>query len=161
MSFLKLLAFLSVNPSANSLSTSLHPFHMKPTTPYSFSTTLDLPLTEARSVVVAALKTEKFGLISEIDIQAKLQEKLGIEHPPHVILGACNPKLAHEALTDNPDVALALPCNVVLREEAGKTVVSALLPSVALKPFEGLKVQETSCTAEEGLSRVFDVLSSG
>ena len=127
-------------------------------TAYSFEVTLPLPITEAREQVLKALKSEKFGLISEIDIAAKLKEKLGIEHPPHVILGACNPQLAHQALTDNPDVALALPCNVVLREADDKTIVSALLPSVALKPFEGLKVQESSCTAEEALLRIFDSL---
>lgn len=132
---------------------------MKPSTPYSFETTLNLPLQEAREKVLSALKEEQFGLISEIDIAAKLREKLGIEHPPHIILGACNPKLAHQALVENPDVALALPCNVVLREQDGKTTVSALLPSVALKPFKGLKVQESSCTAEEKLSRVFDSLT--
>ena len=134
---------------------------MKPSTPYSFETILELPLLEAREKVLSALKEEQFGLISEIDIAAKLREKLGIEQPPHVILGACNPKLAYQALAENPDVALALPCNVVLREQNGKTMVSALLPSVALKPFKGLKVQESSCTAEEKLSRVFDALTTG
>lgn len=133
---------------------------MKPTTAYSFEVTLQIPITEAREKVLEALKLEKFGLISEIDIASKLKEKLGIEHEPHVILGACNPQIAHQAITDNPDVALALPCNVVLREAEGKTIVSALLPSVALKPFDGLKVQESSCTAEEALSRVFDSLIS-
>ena len=132
---------------------------MKPSTPYSFEVTLPLPISEAREKVLEALKTEKFGLISEIDIAGKLKGKLGIDHEPHVILGACNPQIAHQALTDNPDVALALPCNVVLREIEGKTIVSALLPSVALRPFEGLKVQESSCTAEESLSRVFESLS--
>ena len=133
---------------------------MKPVTPYSFSVTLNLPLSEADSVVRSALKAEGFGVISEINIAEKLKEKLGIDHPPHMILGACNPKLAHQALEDNSDVALALPCNVVLREVDGGTIVSALLPSVALKPFEGLKVKETSCTAQEALSRVFDALSA-
>ena len=132
---------------------------MKPSTPYSFEVMLQLPITEARETVLEALKLEKFGLISEIDISAKLKEKLGKDHEPHVILGACNPQLAHQALADNPDVALALPCNVVLREVDGNTIVSALLPSVALKPFEGLKVQESSCPAEEALSRVFNSLS--
>ncbi len=132
---------------------------MKPSIPYSFEITLSLPLTEAREKVVEALKQEKFGLISEIDISAKLKEKLNVEHSPHVILGACNPQLAYRALEDNPDVALALPCNVVLHETNGQTTVSALLPSVALKLFEGLKVQESSCAAEEALSRVFDSFS--
>jgi uncharacterized protein (DUF302 family) len=122
---------------------------------YSFEIMLPFSLKEAEAKVREALQKEKFGVISEIDIQEKLQEKLGVEHPPHKILGACNPQLAHQALQDNIDVALALPCNVVLLEEDGQTHVSALLPSVALKPFQGVKVQQTSCTAEEALERVF------
>lgn len=131
---------------------------MVPTTDYSFWMTLPFPLPEVEKKVRDALLKEKFGVISEIDIQAKLKEKLGIDHPPHKILGACNPKLAHEALQDNIDVALALPCNVVLREENGQTNVSALKPSIALEPFQGLKVHETACKAEEALERVFDDL---
>lgn len=133
---------------------------MKPATAYSFEIVLNSSLHDADTVVRAALKEEGFGIISEINITAKLKEKLGVDHYPHVILGACNPKLAHQAITDNPDVALALPCNVVLREENGKTIVSALLPSVALQPFEGLNVQKSQCTAEESLGRVFDALST-
>jgi len=116
-------------------------------------------LSEAEIIVRQTLQQYQFGIISEIDIQAKLKEKLGVDHPPHKILGACNPKLAYEALQDNPDVALALPCNVVLREEHGKTLVSALLPSVALKLFEGNRVRETASKAEEALTRVFDALA--
>lgn len=133
---------------------------MKPATPYSLEITLPLPLSDARTKVVEALKQEKFGLISEIDIAEKMKEKLGIEHNPHVILGACNPQIAYQAISDNPDVALALPCNVVLREVDSKTIVSALLPEVALKPFEGLEVQKSSCKAQEALSRVFDSLEN-
>jgi len=133
---------------------------MEPATDYSFSTIISKPITEADELVRFALKEEGFGVISEINMSEKLHEKLGVDYPPSIILGACNPKIAYQALQDNPDVALALPCNVVLREEDGKTIVSALLPSVALKPFEGLKVQESSCTAQDALSRVFDVLSA-
>lgn len=131
---------------------------MVPTSPYSFWMNLPFPLPEAETKVREALQKVGFGIISEIDIQAKLKEKLGVDHSPHKILGACNPKLAYEALKENPDVALALPCNVVLREEKGETHVSALKPSVALEPFKGLKVQETACKAEEALERVFDDL---
>lgn len=129
-------------------------------TSYSFGIMLSLVLPEAEKEVREALRKEKFGVISEIDIQAKLREALGVVHPPHKILGACNPAMAYGALQDNMDVALALPCNVVLREEEGGTYVSALLPSVALQPFKGLKVQEASCAAEEALSRVFQMLKS-
>ena len=144
--------------SVNFLFPSLY-LSMEPTTAYSFSLTLPLPLPEAESKVREALQKEKFGIISEIDIQAKLKEKLGIEHYPHKILGACNPQLAYEALQDNVDVALALPCNVVLREENGRTHISALLPAVALQPFTGSSVGATARTAQEALNRVFDALS--
>ena len=133
---------------------------MEIATTYSFSTTLPIPLSEADPKVRDALKAEGFGVISEIDMAAKLKEKIGVDYPPSITLGACNPNLAYQALDDNPDVALALPCNIVLREENGKTIVSALLPSVALKPFEGLKVHESAKTAEDNLSKVFDILSS-
>ena len=128
-------------------------------TTYSLSATLAGSITEVDPIVRKALQQEGFGIISEIDISAKLTEKLGVEHPPHLILGACNPGLAHKALEENVDVALALPCNVVLREEGESTIVSALLPSVALKPFQGIKVQESSCTAEAALTKVFDSLT--
>lgn len=133
---------------------------MKSTTAYSFSCTVPFPLSQAEVTVREALQKEKFGIISEIDIQAKLKEKLGIEHYPHKILGACNPQLAYAALEDNVDVALALPCNVVLREEGERTIVSSILPTAALKPFEGAKVHETASKAEEALGRVFDALTA-
>lgn len=132
---------------------------MPPTTDYSFTATFPLPLAEMEKHVRAALEKEHFGVIMEIDIQATLKKKLNIEHPPHKILGACNPQMAHAALEENPDVALALPCNVVLHEKDEEvTTVSAMLPSIALKPFKGLRVQETACTAEKALENVFDDL---
>ena len=127
------------------------------TTEYSFTATFPFPLSEMERHVREALAKKQFGIIMEIDIQETLKKKLGIEHPPHKILGACNPKLAHTALENNPDVALALPCNIVLYEkDKCITTVSAMLPSVALKPFKGLKVQESACSAEEALENVFD-----
>ncbi len=132
---------------------------MTTTTDYSFTATIPFPLAEAESHVRSALEKEHFGIIMEIDIQATLKKKLNIEHPPHKILGACNPKMAHEALEDNPDVALALPCNVVLYElHKGVTTVAAMLPSIALKSFKGVGVQKTACTAEKALERVFNDL---
>lgn len=133
---------------------------MEPATPYSFSLSLPLKLSEAETIVRQALQRHQFGIISEIDIQAKLKEKLGVDHPPHKILGACNPKLAYQALQENLDVALALPCNVVLREEAGRTIISAYLPTVALRPFSGEKVCETADIAQKALAEAFDELSS-
>ena len=127
--------------------------------PYTFSVRLPLSITAAEQGVRSELKRELFGIISEIDIQAKLREKLGVEHPPHKILGACNPKLAYQALRENTDVALALPCNVVLEERDGQTTVTALFPSAALRIFKGHKVRESEQAAETALKRVFTALT--
>ncbi len=133
---------------------------MTPSASYSLEVILTLSMGEAETAVRDALQREGFGIISEIDITAKLKEKLGVDHPPHKILGACNPKLAYQALQDNIDVALALPCNVVLREEGDHTIITALLPSIALRPFMGASVQDAAKKAEEALHRSFNHLVS-
>lgn len=133
---------------------------MKAANGYSISMTLPLSIAAAEQQVRQALAAQKFGVITEIDIQATLKQKLGVTHAPHKILGACNPQIAHAALEENEDIALALPCNIVLLEKAvGITTVSAMLPSVALQPFRGLEVQRAACTAEEALHAVFAGLS--
>lgn len=92
-------------------------------------TTLDLPIDEAKDAVRARLATEGFGVLSEIDVGRVLSEKLGSERPPLVILGACNPVLADRALAAEEDVALVLPCNVVLSvDDQGGTRVRAVDP---------------------------------
>lgn len=132
---------------------------MPPTTDYSFTAIFPLALPEMEAHVRSALEKKHFGIITEIDIQATLKKKLNVPHPPHKILGACNPQFAYDALQENVDVALALPCNIVLYEaDKGITTVSAMLPSVALKPFKGLRVQEAACKAEAALENVFDDL---
>lgn len=119
--------------------------------------TLSLPLREAEPLVRSALQAEQFGIITEVDYQQRFLEKLGIDHPPHKALGACNPQLASEALHLNADVALTLPCTVVLREAGGATIVTALRPTVALEPYGDL-VQPIATRAERALGRVFDHL---
>ena len=86
----------------------------------------------ARASVQTALSSQGFGVLTDIDVQATLREKLGVEVPEHVILGVCNPQLANEALSQNPAVGLLLPCNVTLRQVGGEIVVSWLRPTLAL-----------------------------
>ena len=87
-------------------------------------TSRDLPAVVERCR--AELAKEGFGVLCEIDVQATLREKLGVEREPYTILGACNPSLAHEALTAEPQLGTLLPCNVVVYERDGETVISAI-----------------------------------
>lgn len=97
---------------------------------YGRTVLLDGPVDAVIPKVKEALKAQGFGVLTEIDVQATLREKIGAEVAPYVILGACNPRLAHRALELEPEVGLLLPCNVVVREHEGRTVVSALDPGV-------------------------------
>jgi uncharacterized protein (DUF302 family) len=97
------------------------------TTPdYGYIRNVPLGFDEAASRAEAALKGEGFGVLCRIDIQAKLKEKLGVEFPRYVILGACNPPLAHHALQEEIDLGLLLPCNVIVYEHDGQVRVGAV-----------------------------------
>jgi uncharacterized protein (DUF302 family) len=98
---------------------------------HSYGFTLKTPLSyeEAIAAAAAALKTEGFGVLTEIDVQATLKQKLAAEVAPYIILGACNPPLAHRALIAEPEIGLLLPCNVIVYvDSAGITTVSAIDP---------------------------------
>ena len=91
---------------------------------------LDVPYDDAIPRVKDALKDQGFGVLTEIDVRLTLKEKLDLDVEPQVILGACNPQLAHRALEIDPRIATLLPCNVVVRTENGHTVVEALDPRI-------------------------------
>ena len=98
---------------------------------YSMTITLDLPYEQAVPAVKAALLEQGFGVLTEIDARATLKEKLGHDMEPYVILGACNPQLAHRALDVDRQIGLLLPCNVVVRADGdARSIVSALDPQV-------------------------------
>lgn len=99
---------------------------------YGLGTTVALPYAEAITRTKAALKEQGFGVLSEIDVRATLKEKRNIDFRPYVILGACNPDLAHRALESELDIGLLLPCNVVVYEVDGGSLVEAIDPERAL-----------------------------
>ena len=95
-------------------------------TGYTLSATTELGFTETAERVREELKAEGFGILCEIDVQATLKEKLGVDGEPYLILGACNPPLAHQALEAEPDLGTLLPCNVVVYRRDGETHISAI-----------------------------------
>ena len=119
--------------------------------------TVDVPFEEAVSKVRGALKDEGFGVLTEIDVTATMREKLGADIEDYVILGACNPPLAYSALGVDRSIGLLLPCNVVVRAGAGRTVVEALDPQVMVQ-LTGLS--ELVPVADEAASRLDRVLAA-
>jgi uncharacterized protein (DUF302 family) len=100
---------------------------------YTLSTTLDRPYEETVRAVRIALEAQGFGVLTEIDLRATLKKKLDVDVAPQVILGACRPQLAHEALQVDPSIATVLPCNVVVRAvDDATTVVEALDPDAMM-----------------------------
>lgn len=101
-------------------------------TSYVIARDTDLPFGRALERARALLQEAGYGILSEIDVRAKLEEKLGIEREPYVILGACNPPLAKQGLDAEPDLGALLPCNVVVYEREGRTRVAAVEPGAML-----------------------------
>ncbi len=127
---------------------------------YGFTTTLDTDFDSAVERVTDALKEEGFGVLTTIDVQATLKAKLGLEKAPYKILGACNPKLANQALEAEPDIGLLLPCNVVVRQgEDGKIVVGFMDPASVLGLVDRPELGSLGAEVKAKLERVAGALA--
>ncbi len=121
---------------------------------------LNLPYAQAVQKTTDALKAEGFGVLSQIDMQATLKQKLDVDFRRYVILGACNPPLAHRALSANLDAGLLLPCNVTVYEEGDSSVVTAVDPVEMLGVLKGDPVaHEVAVEARTRLQRVIASLN--
>lgn len=133
---------------------------MKVETPYTFGTRIAGSPSTVRPLVEAALRAEGFGVLTEIDVAATLKAKLGVERPAYLILGACNPPLAHRALEIEPSVGALLPCNVVLRADGDGTVVEAIDPSAAMSVGGDAAIAEVASEARGRLQRVIAAIEA-
>lgn len=132
----------------------------QPGTHYAIARTVPLSFEEADRRVRDALQAEGFGVLTEIDVSATLQKKLGVDFPRYAILGACNPGLAHKALQAEPDVGLLLPCNVVVRAlPDGQTLVEALDPVLQLGVADAPDLEPIAMDVRERMRRVIDSLA--
>jgi uncharacterized protein (DUF302 family) len=128
---------------------------------YTFGTVVDRPIETVRAEIGDALRAEGFGVLTEIDVQATLREKIGVEREPYLILGACNPHLANRAIEADPSIGALLPCNVVLRAEGERTHLDIMDPIAALSLTGVGAVADVAAEAGERLHRVVAAMEAG
>ena len=123
-----------------------------------FQSTINLPYEAALEKVTAALKAEGFGILTSIDVKETMKKKLDVDFRKYTILGACNPPLAHKALTARPDVGLLLPCNVILYEEGAGTVVNIIDPMSMTEFIQDPALDLVADEARNRLKRVAEAI---
>jgi len=125
------------------------------TTKYCFGKTVSLDFDEALQRVTEELSKQGFGILTEIDVSATMKKKLNVDFPRYRILGACNPPLAHRALTAEPEIGALLPCNVVVREDAaGKVRVEFMDPNAVLTLVDKPGIAEIATEVRGRLEKV-------
>ena len=125
---------------------------------YYFAKSLDAPFDETVERTVAALKAHGFGVLTRIDVKNTLKEKIGAEFRPYVILGACNPQMAHQALQAEDKIGTMLPCNVIVQELGGKSEVAAVDPVASMQAIENPALATIATKVREELKAVVQSL---
>lgn len=123
---------------------------------YGFTKELNIPYETVVEQIKETLKKEGFGILTEIDIQQKMKEKLGVDMNKYIILGACNPPYAYQAILAEENIGLMLPCNVIVYEKGGKTVLSIIRPMVAMQMIDNVELRKIAPAVEEKLKKAFD-----
>ena len=126
---------------------------------YSYKREVQLSYAEAVAKSKAELAKEGFGILTEIDVKATLKHKLNVDFDNYLILGACNPPFAYQALQAEREVGLLLPCNVIVYENDGKTFVSAIVPTVAMGMVDNPLLAKIATQVEDKLKRAIDSLN--
>ena len=121
---------------------------------YTLTTSTDLAFADAVANVREELAAQGFGVLCEIDVQATLKAKLGVKREPYLILGACNPPLAHAALETEPELGVLLPCNVVVYQEQGRTHVAAVDAEQMLSIVDNNELTPTAAEVRQRLAAV-------
>ncbi len=127
---------------------------------YGYSKHLSLPFPEAVERVRAELANEGFGVITEIDVKETLKKKLGIDYEAYIILGACNPPLAYQALQLEKEIGLLLPCNVIVYENRGKVVISSIIPTATMSIIANPSLLAIAIQVEQKLKKVIDAVGN-
>lgn len=126
---------------------------------FSYKKTINCSFDEAILKVKESLTLEGFSVISELDLQEKIKDKLGVDFHKYTILGVCNPKFAYAALQAEKEIGLFLPCNIIVYEEDGKITVSAILPTVVMSLMIKKELSAIADLVEPKLRRAIDSLS--
>ena len=125
---------------------------------YGFLKQFTAPFDKVLNKVKEELKNEGFGILTKIDVKEKFKEKLSIDFPRYLILGACNPKMAHKALSSEWNIGLVLPCNVIVYEKDQKVGVGIIRPTKAMMNIQNNDLAKIALEVEAKLKRVFEKL---
>ncbi len=127
---------------------------------YGYKKQVNTSFEEALQRTKEELQKEGFGVLTEIDVKATLKKKLDVDYDNYLILGACNPPFAYQALQAEKDIGLLLPCNVIAYEDKAKIFVSAILPTVAMSMVDNEKLRSIAAQVEQKLKKVIDSIGN-